>query len=251
MLGRGTRPYDFTTFHADNDDDRAIVSFFRFVKQNCLVLDFAANARNLGPINDPKIPQRKGKGPGGLPPVKECEARFVDPATGQRTGPLCGCENHISARFCYNCGAEFTFEVKINGHAYSDDVLSTDGPIVETFDVDRVFYLEGQSKKYDMKIVRVEYHCGPMRFNDFVWFGDSKLPMVGRSKNWWGQRSPEEMPATYEEALPLMDGLKKPTRIRVWTNHKPYPEVKGAEFDVWQQSENIAGQTLALPWVNG
>lgn len=251
MLGRGTRPFDCTTYPTDTDEDRAVVSFFRFVKQNCLVLDFAGNARSLGPINDPKIPQRKGKGPGGLPPVKDCTARHVDPVTQLRTGPLCGCENHISARFCYNCGAEFQFEVKISGTSFSDEVLSTDGPKAEWFDVDRVFYLEGNSKKYDTKIVRVEYHCGPVTYSEFVWFGDEKLPMVRRSKSWWKRRSADEMPETYEEALPLMDALKKPTRIKVWTNKKPYPEVMTAEFDAWQPSENIAGQSLGLPWGHG
>lgn len=251
MLGRGTRPFDFTTYPTDNDDDRAVVSFFRFVKQNCLVLDFAGNARSLGPINDPKIPQRKGKGPGGLPPVKDCVARHKDPATGLRTGPVCGCENHISARWCYNCGAEFEFEVKIAGTSFSDEVLSTDGPKVEWFDVDRVFYLEGSSKKYDTKIVRVEYHCGPQRFSDFIWFGDQKLPMVRRSKDWWKRRSANEMPESYEAALPYLDYLKQPTRIKVWTNKKPYPEVMSAEFDAWQQSGNTVGQNLGLPWGSG
>lgn len=246
MLGRGTRPYDFRTF-----DDPEVAAFFRFVKQNCLVLDFAGNARSLGPINDPKIPQRKGKGPGGLPPVKDCTARHVDPVTKLRTGPLCGCENHISARFCYNCGAEFQFEVKISGTSFSDEVLSTDGPKVEWFDVDRVFYLEGESKKYNCKIIRVEYHCGPMRFSEFAWFGNPKLPMVSKTKQWWKRRTAMDFPETHEEAVPLLDLLKKPNKIKVWTNRKPYPEIMTSEFDAWQQSENLAGQNSALPWVFG
>src|SRR5699024_7836443 len=42
MLGRGTRPSPG--------------------KENCLVLDFAGNVARLGPIDDPVLPRKKGKG---------------------------------------------------------------------------------------------------------------------------------------------------------------------------------------------
>ena len=67
MLGRGTRPSPAT------------------YKANCLVLDFAGNTARLGPINDPRIPKKKGPGTGDAP-IKIC--------------PVCEGYNHPRAVFC-------------------------------------------------------------------------------------------------------------------------------------------------------
>ncbi len=221
MLGRGTRPYDcYLT------DDPLLRQYFPYVKQNCLVLDFAGNARRLGPINDPKIPRKKGKG-GGLPPVKDCEC--------------CGCENHISAITCVNCGAPFVFEVKYKETAYTEELLAPDDHIVEWHNVNRVFYMEHESTKHG-KYVRVEYHCmGMDRFSEMLWFGDSW--MARKTKDWFRLRNVEP-PATIEEALPILHTLPEPSRIRVWENKKPYPQIMNTEFNVWQQSENTHGPIL-------
>lgn len=215
MLGRGTRPYD-----CNLTDDPILRRHFPFVKHNCLVLDFAANARRLGPINDPRIPKKKGKG-GGLAPVKDCER--------------CGCENHISAVVCTNCGQPFPLNVKYNETASSDAVMASDSPEVDWLNVNRVFYMEHTSaKRQGERYIRVEYHCDGMdRFNEFVWFGDSV--MARRSHDWFRKRGIEP-PATIEDALPILHTLPHPKRIRVWTNAKPYPKVLNSEFDAWQQS---------------
>ena len=80
MLGRGTRPAPWVN------------------KRNCLVLDFAKNTPRLGPINDPRIPKKPGKG-GGDAPIKICEK--------------CNTYNHPTAKKCISCGEEFTFESKL------------------------------------------------------------------------------------------------------------------------------------------
>ncbi len=101
-LGRGTRPAPG--------------------KSNCLVLDFGRNVPRLGPVNDPIIPKKKGDKTGDLP-VKLCDS--------------CGAYNHISARKCCACGAEFTFQVKIVAKPGTTEILRSDAPIVEIFNVNR------------------------------------------------------------------------------------------------------------------
>jgi len=244
MLGRGTRPYDPAS---PGDVDPYI---WNTLKHNCLVLDFAANARKLGPINDPKIPRPKGKGAGGLM-VKECER--------------CGCDNHISVRFCINCGNEFTFETKIMAEAATAEVMTTDVPQVEWFNVQRAFHMKYITRSKGDAIMKVSYHCeGLHHWEEFVWFGDSK--MAGKGKRWWQMRHDSDVPETVDQALPLVSQLRVPTRIKVWTNKKPYPEVLNVEFDQfaakppepptqeqypWAPSENILGPTSAPTWAGG
>src|SRR5690606_41712672 len=62
------------------------------------VLDFARNTENLGPVNNPIIPERKKKkkGGGGGAPVRCC--------------PVCLEYNPASVRFCQVCQYEFRSE---------------------------------------------------------------------------------------------------------------------------------------------
>lgn len=232
MLGRGTRPW-LNGGWIEIDEKTQI--WVPGGKQNCLVLDFAGNARRLGPINDPKIPQRKRKGPGGLPPVKDCEFRLP-------SGNICGCENHISARYCISCGNEFTFEPKIFQSPATDVVMASDTPIVEWFDVERVFYMKHKTRTKGEDVLKASYHCrGLHQFDEMVWFGDHK--MAGKGKRWWQMRHASEVPDNVDDALKYMHELKQPSRIRVWTNCK-YPQILNVEFNQWQQSEPNLGKIL-------
>lgn len=197
MLGRGTRPSPETG------------------KTDCLVLDFAGNARRLGPINDPKIPRRKGKG-GGDAPVRICEN--------------CGTYNHAAARVCVFCGEEFTFAPKIVAEASTLELIRSDIPVVEMFNVSQVMYYLHEKIGRPPQI-KVEYFCegGAHRFNEFVQlehagFGSKK------ARDWWRQRFPGDyVPATTAEALQLITQLRVPCRIKVWVN-KRYPEVLSYEY---------------------
>jgi DNA repair protein RadD len=200
MLGRGTRPSPDTG------------------KENCLVLDFAGNTKRLGPINDPVIPRRPGKGTGD-PPVKLCEH--------------CGTYNHTLARYCVGCGAEFEFRTKLFKQASEMEVIKSDAPIVEIYDVKRVIYSLHEKKNSDGVLIsppsmKVSYFCGLQMFNEWVCLehpgGISK-----RARDWWRQRHREEPPATTYEALRRHSELRVPARIRVHTN-KRYPEILGWEF---------------------
>lgn len=153
MLGRGTRPYYAPGFALETTEGR-LAAIANSPKQNCLVLDFAGNTRRLGPINDPVLPRRKGKGT-GVAPVKVCEA--------------CGTYNHASVRFCEHCGAEFPKEVKIKQHASSDALIADgdDSPKTEVFKVDRVIYNEHR-KEGRPPTIQISYFCGLRVFKEWV-----------------------------------------------------------------------------------
>jgi DNA repair protein RadD len=191
-LGRGTRPADG--------------------KENCLVLDFGRNVPRLGPINDPIIPNKKSKEPGDVP-VKICDN--------------CGTYNHLKVRFCTNCKNEFQFQVKIVPKAGTDEVLKSDLPVVEQFEVDRVIYNKGQ-KDGKPPYLRASYYCGLRRFDQFV-FPEHNGYATKMFRDWWRQRHISEPPITVGQALEKMQELRKPKTIRVWVNKK-MPEILGVEF---------------------
>lgn len=211
MLGRGTRPVYAPGYDLESVTGRlqAIADSF---KHNCLVLDFAGNTRRLGPINDPVIPKRKGKG-GGVAPVKVCEA--------------CGVYNHAAARFCFHCGAEFPRELKISETAQTDEVMASGMPTVEVFKVDRVTYSEHKGAS-GITSMKVSYFCGLRMFQEYVCFEHSGFPKH-KAHEWWAERSWEEPPTTVENAVYLMHDLKVPTHIRVWMK-KARPEILSADF---------------------
>jgi DNA repair protein RadD len=199
MLGRGTRPSPDTG------------------KENCLVLDFAANTRRLGPINDPKIPGKPGKG-GGDVPVRICD---------------CGAYNHAAARFCCACGAEFIFATKLFKSASEEQLLRSDAPVVEIFPVNRVIYnrhekKNGEGHASSPPSIKVSYFCGLQMFNEWVCLEHSGLAGK-RARDWWRQRHQEEPPTTTYDALQRTQELRVPARIRVWINKK-YPEILGYEY---------------------
>lgn len=191
-LGRGTRPAPG--------------------KENCLVLDFGRNIPRLGPINDPMIPRKKGNKEGDIP-VKICEA--------------CGTYNHTKVRFCTNCGNEFSFAVKIVAKAGTEEIIRSDLPIVEHFDVDHAIYTR-KVKEGKPAYIQVSYFSGLRKFNEFV-FPESAKYGKHLFHQWWMQRHTSEPPKTTDEALKYVAELRCPKKIRVWCNKK-WPEVLSAEY---------------------
>ena len=196
MLGRGTRPYEG--------------------KANCLVLDFAGNTRRLGPINDPVIPRKKGDKAGGEAPVKLCGA--------------CGTYNHASVRHCAYCGQEFTFAVKINHAASSEQVMKGDAPIVESFKVNHMTFSRHE-KLGRPPMLKVTYYCGLRSFSEYVCIQHEGFAQR-KARIWWKERAPVNMgfPETTEAALTVANHLSAPTHVRIWVN-KQYPEILAYCFD--------------------
>lgn len=200
MLGRGTRPAPG--------------------KENTLVLDFAANTKRLGPINDPVVPRKKGSGTGEAP-VKEC--------------PVCLTINHASVKNCVGflrdgskCPHEFVFETKLKQIASSEQLIKGDVPKVEVFAIDHITY--SRHEKIDRPaMIKVSYYCGLRMFNEFV-CPEHDGYALKKAREWWQARIDMRLPDNAEEALDMVGELKVPTHLRVWVNKK-YPEILATCFD--------------------
>lgn len=218
MLGRGTRPAPG--------------------KENCLVLDFAANTKRLGPINDPVVPRRKGQ-KGGTAPVKEC--------------PNCRTIVHASLRFCNGildngnkCNHEFVFETKLKFGASTDELIKGDLPVVEIFKVDHITY--SKHEKIDRPpMLKVSYYCGYKMFNEYVCIEHTNFAGK-KARDWWRTRSDAPLPLTVPTALEMVDSLKTPTHLRVWINKK-YPDILAMCFDGTAFGTVEAGDSFEIPSV--
>lgn len=226
MLGRGTRPFDW--YKLTPALQAFYAAFTGFVKENCLVLDFAGNTRRLGPINDPVIPKPKGNGPPGEAPVRIC---------GQ-----CGTYNHASAKICVVCGFEFPLNEKLNEQASNEELLRSDLPQIETFDVQRVVLSAYTSFQTKRESIKVSYYCSgavPRTFYEYVSVQAESRFFKHKSREWFRQRyhysteyltwGDDDVPATNAEVLALENELRHPSKIRVWVN-KQNPEIMGYEF---------------------
>ena len=222
MLGRGTRPFDWYKL---SPKDQLLYAYFKgFVKQNCLCLDFAGNTRRLGPINDPVIPRPKGKGPPGDAPVKICDK--------------CGTFNHASARECILCGHEFTFAENINRNSSGLDLLRSDLPQIEPYEVKHMVLTSHESKRSGRSSIKVAYYCGLRTFFEYISVESDVRFFRHKSRDWFRQRFhyqwkgmtwDEDVPRTNDEVLAMAHELRKPARINVWVN-KQTPEIMGYEF---------------------
>lgn len=205
MLGRGTRPCKCCGKH------------------NCLVLDFAANTRRLGPINDPAIPRKPGEG-GGPPPMRKC--------TNQLPSGECKTLNHPSVKKCINCDFEFPVAVKLYMGASSEQLIKGDLPVTEVVKVDHVTYCEHR-KEGRPPSIRVSYYCNLQRYNEYVCLEHSGYASR-KARLWWRERlrSPElTCPDTTAAALEIVDTLRAPTHLRIWANKDPHPEIMAHCYD--------------------
>jgi DNA repair protein RadD len=229
MLGRGTRPNYASGFNLSEYEDR-LQAIRQSSKQNCLVMDFARNIEKMGPINDPVVPRKKGKGGSAPAPVKVC------------TG--CGNYNHASARYCggkavthdhfdpnAGCGQEFLFQNKLVEQASSKELVkATDIPILETFRVDHITY-RLHRKIESPSMMKATYYCGVNVFHDYVCLDHPATSYPHKkARDWWRTRSKQPIPQSVDEALDRTQELGAPTHLSVLINRK-YPEIRGYCFD--------------------
>lgn len=239
MIGRLTRTYYAAGYDIATQEGR-LLAIANSIKQNGLVLDFAYNTAALGPINDPQLPKKKGKG-GGDPPIKTCGKtgsppvpnivqNTSNPDKGGDSIKGCSAWNHPSARFCIQCDAEFTFDVKFNHTASNVELLrksrTSDGafekPVIEKHKITRVTY-ELHKKEGRPDAIRVNYYCGMRRFSYYVLPEHGGSPRM-RSENWWYTHGGGTLPDSTSEARSRLDQLKIPRAISVWIK-KDFPQV--------------------------
>lgn len=230
MLGRGTRPIYAKGFDISTKDGR-LAAIGASQKHNTLVMDFAANIRKLGPINDPVIPGQRGKGGPSEAPVKVC--------------PDCDTYNHTSVRYCggkpithpqFNraegCGHEFIFEIKFKTEASTIDLIKgkMDLPVIESFKVDQITY-NIHVKAGSPAMMKVTYYCGLQNFTDYICVEHPEGNFARkRAKEWWRARSNGPVPTKTDDALDQAQSLAAPTHLQVWVNKK-YPEILRYCFD--------------------
>lgn len=220
ILGRGTRPLYAEGFDLETLEGR-IQAQIASLKQNCLVLDFAGNTMRLGPINDPRIPKKKGPGTGDIP-VKVCNH--------------CGTLNHISARVCIDCGAEFEIKEKLEGRASTLALVVRDEPQVELFKVDRVTYQLKKGWNGKPPTLLVSYFSGIRRFVEHICLEHHNNPIINHAHHWWHERSDIEPPFSIAEAMEHVDKLRQPSQIRVWINTK-YPKILQTFYE--KETDNV------------
>ncbi len=199
MLGRGTR------VHPE--------------KENCLVLDFAANTKRIGPINDPIIPTppkaRKNSEPREAP-VKICDN--------------CGMYNHASVRVCKSCGFEFPRVVKIRSEAAQEELIKK-----QRFDI-RVVKVNSAEYTWNERVgktpsVKVTFFCGLKAYPLWLCF-DHHEAIASKARKWWRQSTgqTDECPRTAKDAFYRVNELKPPLALRVRLDTK-YPEIMDFDFD--------------------
>lgn len=213
MLGRGTRPVYAAGFDLATTAGR-LAAIEQGGKRACLVLDFAGNTRRLGPINDPVLPKKRGKGGHGQAPVKVC------------TGCMTYC--HASVRTCPACGQEFPLAVRFKATAGTDELIKrSSNPEIVSLPVDRVAYAEHR-KHEGLASLKVSYHCGMRVFREWICLEHDGYAKH-RAHDWWRENARTKPPATVYEAFQRLAELRRPERIKVWIN-KQLPEVRGHEF---------------------
>lgn len=211
--GRGTRPYFHPSYSFEQLRylEHRIAAIQMGGKRNCLVLDFAGNTARLGPINDPTLPKRKGKGGTGEAPIKICDN--------------CGGYNYTVARFCCDCGAEFIFKTKIKTNASTEELIrKVDEPNVNIVKVDSM-HAYAHQKKGSTKKMRVQYFCGFQMYN--VWLGfepDEKGFVKHKAHEWWRQHSRYDCPQSTDEALERFSECRQTSQLKLDTAGE-YPTI--------------------------
>lgn len=181
-------------------------------KENCLVLDFAGNARRHGPI-DLVRPKRPGDGGGGEAPTKVC--------------PECDSIIALSATECSDCGYVFPArEVKIAPTAGTLPVLS---PKVQWLPVYGVSYSR-HDKRGGLPSLKVTYSCGLKSYNEWVCVEHQGYARQ-KAAEWWRKRAPGcPMPLNVDDAIAQAGELARPTAISVRPSGR-FLEISGYRFD--------------------
>jgi DNA repair protein RadD len=182
-------------------------------KLNTLVLDFAGNTLRLGPVNDPVIPQPKGKGIGEAP-VKVCEN--------------CGVINHASVRICKHCGVVFPEpKVKITHKLEAIDIIRRkDVPLIKEEDVKVVIFnnyvtLDGLKKVKMTVVINVSTYV-----DMYLTFDPSLTSQYKNTMDLLGKlKFATQVPniVTNEDGFEFLSNyLIKPSKVKIWLN-KPVP----------------------------
>lgn len=197
-------------------------------KTDCLVLDFAGNVRQHGPIDALNPPRpSSSSGDGGEAPVKECPE----------------CRELILAAYtvCPSCGNEFPAPgLKHNAEADDAAVLSKDIE-PEVWEVSDVFYTVHTKKDGGPdapKTFRVDYHTRlGLKFSEWVCVEHTGFAR-DKAILWWSKTSNDDFPESAQHAVDIANagGLATPTKIKVIREGK-WPRV--VERELGEKPEQV------------
>jgi DNA repair protein RadD len=197
-------------------------------KHDCLVLDFAGNIHEHGPIDSIRVeaPRKRGE-----------KATVV----GAPTKQCPGCQSIVLAALaqCPDCGHEWPRALARHDAQASDaPILSVDddlSPWITEHPVTAITYHKHEKAGGGIPSLRVDYHCGMRTFREWVCL-EHGGPVRARAVDWWRARAPADIaqfaaaiPRTVDGALLVVDHLRRPAAIRVLERGK-YPEILSHAF---------------------
>lgn len=187
-------------------------------KADCLVLDFAGNIVEHGPVDAIRPPKRPNQKVSSAAPVREC--------------PRCHEFNPIQARVCQACGYEWPIEEtpKHEATASNAAILSDELAEPEKWPVYGIRYSrhEKPGKPPSMCVTYTSSNGKP--FYEWVCIEHGGLPRA-RAMSWWMARDESGlMPQNVDAALGCTSRLRTPSSINVVQRGK-YPEIVGYEFE--------------------
>lgn len=188
-------------------------------KENCLVLDFANNIPEHGPIDNIRIAQKSGGG-SGLAVLKKCPQ----------------CQTYVAggSKVCFDCGHEFIInpiEATHDSKASGMDILSDEKNRKrehERFEINLIKYSK-HFKEGKPPSLRVDYYAGLRRIaSEYICFEHDGYAKA-KAHQWWKVRRREydSLPESVGCALEMVNkgvGIKKPISILINPKEK-YPRI--------------------------
>jgi DNA repair protein RadD len=212
-------------------------------KQDCLVLDFAGNILEHGPIDSIRVeaPRKRGdKATVVGAPTKQCPA----------------CQSIVLAALaqCPDCGHEWPRALARHDAQASDaPILSVDddlSPWITEHQVTAVTYHKHEKAGGGIPSLRVDYLCGMRTFREWICL-EHGGPVRARAVDWWRARMPADLaqyqqaiPRTVDGALMVVERLRRPVSIRVLERGK-YPEILSHELELDPKQEGRDGGDAA------
>ncbi|KAF1045650.1 DEAD/DEAH box helicase [Xylophilus sp.] len=223
QVGRGFRPVYASGYDLEELSER-LAALASGGKPNCLVLDYAGNMLEHGPVDAIRVRAARPR-----------KAAHVERGTSKEC-PKCRELVPMQARICPGRDAQGNQCTQVWGSldpAHSDRPV--DAPVlshcreraIHVHPVNSVAYARHE-KGGKTPSLKVTYQCGMRRFNEWVCIEHAGMPRA-KALRWWQARSAEQCPRTIEEALPLAWQLPRPLFITVDETDK-YPEILAHEF---------------------
>lgn len=190
-------------------------------KKNCIVLDFAGNVEQHGPVDAETPKPRKwneASEPGeNLPPLKAC--------------PACDAPLLIAARECAECGHVFTFADRQRHDRTASTAAVMNLTAADTFwpvqDAEWSRHVGRQSR---LPSLRVDLLVQGKLVSEYLPFGRDDVGSRRMAARWWLQHGgAEPIPESVEEALERQSETEPPSSVAL-VREGQYQRVKGRRF---------------------